>query len=116
MKTGNHHWKHRVVHFIFFEFNRFNDGRNNCVSYCFYNWSLVDIFVYFSHHFVTIPPLSWITASHKNGVPCFGTFIIEGWADYETSGDCGKIKGTQLVQQVLKDANQVDAVVESLVS
>lgn len=37
----------------------------------------MDIFIYFSHHLVTIPPLGWTTVAHRNGVRSFGTFIIE---------------------------------------
>lgn len=46
-------------------------------GYTFYNWSQIDIFVYFSHHFITVPPLSWINAAHSNGVKIFGTLITE---------------------------------------
>jgi hypothetical protein len=28
----------------------------------------VDVFVYFSHHLVTVPPPGWIHAAHKHGV------------------------------------------------
>lgn len=41
-------------------------------------WSLVDIFVYFSHHTITIPPVSWTSAAHTNHVLVLGTVITEG--------------------------------------
>jgi len=40
-------------------------------------WQFVDVFVYFSHHRVTIPPVCWTHAAHKNGVKILGTFITE---------------------------------------
>ncbi|CAH0563881.1 unnamed protein product [Brassicogethes aeneus] len=46
-------------------------------SYTFYNWTQIDIFVYFSHHFITIPPVCWINAAHKHGVKVLGTLITE---------------------------------------
>ncbi|OWB72421.1 hypothetical protein B5S31_g2130 [[Candida] boidinii] len=39
---------------------------------------LIDTFVYFSHEFITIPPVSWINYCHKNSIKCLGTIIIEG--------------------------------------
>jgi mannosyl-glycoprotein endo-beta-N-acetylglucosaminidase len=41
------------------------------------DWSLVDIFCYFSHEFITVPPNSWISACHKHGVQVIGTVITE---------------------------------------
>lgn len=52
-------------------------GTENHGAYNFYNWACIDIFVYFSHHFVTVPPPSWINAAHENGVPILGTIITE---------------------------------------
>ena len=42
-----------------------------------YHWHLIDVFVYFSHALVTIPPPGWVTAAHRHGVRCLGTFISE---------------------------------------
>lgn len=54
------------------------DGCSNLKAYRFFQWSLIDAFIYFSHYLVTIPPVTWINAAHKNGVPVLGTFITEG--------------------------------------
>ncbi len=40
-------------------------------------WADVDVFVYFSHGFVTLPPSGWVAAAHTNGVPILGTVIME---------------------------------------
>lgn len=56
---------------------RFIDGSPAHDSYLFYHWSIVDIFIYFSHHLVTIPPYGWINAAHNHGVKVFGTIITE---------------------------------------
>lgn len=42
-------------------------GRDGTI-YRIWDWSSVDIFVYFSHNLVTIPPVCWTNAAHKNGV------------------------------------------------
>ena len=44
-------------------------------SYSFYHWNLIDMFIYFSHHFVTVPPESWINAAHENNCRMLGTII-----------------------------------------
>ncbi|TFK35083.1 glycoside hydrolase family 85 protein [Crucibulum laeve] len=48
------------------------------LTYTFNFWSSCDVFVYFSHHRVTIPPPGWITAAHRQGVKMLGTLIFEG--------------------------------------
>ena len=57
--------------------DRFVQGVNTTNCYRFYYWGNVDVFVYFSHYFVTIPPPGWTNAGHSNGVPVLGTFITE---------------------------------------
>ncbi|XP_031352619.1 cytosolic endo-beta-N-acetylglucosaminidase isoform X2 [Photinus pyralis] len=57
--------------------DKFIDPLNKGNCYTFYRWSQIDIFIYFSHHLVTIPPLAWINAAHSNGVQILGTFITE---------------------------------------
>ena len=47
----------------------------NC--YRIHHWNFIDIFVYFSHNIVTIPPPCWTNAGHKHGVKVLGTFITE---------------------------------------
>ncbi|XP_050455330.1 cytosolic endo-beta-N-acetylglucosaminidase [Cataglyphis hispanica] len=58
--------------------DRFLWGSTSHDSYIFYHWSIVDVFVYFSHHFVTVPPCGWINAAHHHGVKVLGTVITEG--------------------------------------
>lgn len=43
----------------------------------FNHWAYVDIFVYFSHYCVTIPPVGYIHAAHRHGALCLGTLIFE---------------------------------------
>lgn len=46
-------------------------------AYHFTYWDYIDIFIYFSHHRITIPPSAWTVAAHRNGVKCLGTIITE---------------------------------------
>ncbi|KAJ3473999.1 hypothetical protein NLI96_g12705 [Meripilus lineatus] len=50
-------------------------------SYTFNFWQFTDIFVYFSHHRVTVPPPGWVNASHRQGTLMLGTLIFEGSAE-----------------------------------
>ena len=38
------------------------------------------MFVYFSHYFVTVPPLGWVRAAHKHGNMILGQFGMEASA------------------------------------
>lgn len=57
--------------------DRFIQGSAAQSPYTFYHWQYVDIFVYFSHHLVTVPPVGWTNAAHRHGVRVLGTFITE---------------------------------------
>ncbi|XP_059669303.1 cytosolic endo-beta-N-acetylglucosaminidase 1-like [Cornus florida] len=52
-------------------------GGTNADAYAIWHWYLIDVFVYFSHSFVTLPPTCWINTAHKHGVKVLGTFIVE---------------------------------------
>ncbi|XP_036408867.1 cytosolic endo-beta-N-acetylglucosaminidase isoform X1 [Megalops cyprinoides] len=60
--------------------DRFVQGAESEAPYAFYHWQYIDIFNYFSHNMVTIPPAVWTNAAHKHGVLVLGTFITE-WTD-----------------------------------
>ncbi|XP_037113406.1 cytosolic endo-beta-N-acetylglucosaminidase [Syngnathus acus] len=60
--------------------DRFVQGAAVDAPYAFYHWQYIDIFNYFTHNMVTIPPAVWTNAAHKHGVLVLGTFITE-WTD-----------------------------------
>ena len=39
------------------------EGDTADTGYTFRHWANIDYFVYFSHHFVTLPPVGWIAAA-----------------------------------------------------
>ncbi|XP_075725100.1 cytosolic endo-beta-N-acetylglucosaminidase isoform X2 [Rhipicephalus microplus] len=55
---------------------RFIYGTEEAQGYRFHHWQVIDTFIYYSHHMVTIPPPGWITAAHKHAVKVLGTFIL----------------------------------------
>ncbi|KAL3521256.1 hypothetical protein ACH5RR_019405 [Cinchona calisaya] len=55
-------------------------GGSNADAYAIWHWYLIDVFVYFSHNLVTLPPPCWTDTAHKHGVKVLGTFIME-WAE-----------------------------------
>ncbi|XP_021732537.1 cytosolic endo-beta-N-acetylglucosaminidase 1-like [Chenopodium quinoa] len=67
-------------------------GGTNSDAYAIWHWYLMDVFVYFSHNLVTLPPPSWVNAAHKHGVKVLGTFLTE-W-------DEGRIISDQLLSSI----------------
>lgn len=45
--------------------------------YRFNHWAYIDIFVYFGHYTVTLPPPSLTNIAHRHGVKVLGTLIFE---------------------------------------
>jgi endo-beta-N-acetylglucosaminidase D len=64
--------------------DRWLQGGSNAGAYRIWHWRLIDIFVYFSHHLVTIPPAGWTNAAHRHGVKVkplsVGIVIYSFWA------------------------------------
>eukprot|EP01059_Diplonema_ambulator_P036881 TRINITY_DN9461_c0_g2_i1.p1 TRINITY_DN9461_c0_g2~~TRINITY_DN9461_c0_g2_i1.p1 ORF type:complete len:823 (+),score=103.53 TRINITY_DN9461_c0_g2_i1:253-2469(+) len=40
-------------------------------------WGLCDVFAYFAHTLLAIPPIGWINACHTNGAKCLASLVIE---------------------------------------
>ncbi|CAG9332590.1 unnamed protein product [Blepharisma stoltei] len=55
------------------------DKRQNSMecTFKYYQWARTNIFIYFSHSRVTIPPPGWTEWAHRNGAKCLGTLITE---------------------------------------
>ncbi|KAH7943208.1 hypothetical protein HPB52_006520 [Rhipicephalus sanguineus] len=56
--------------------DRFIHGTDEAHGYRFHHWQVIDTFIYYSHHMVTIPPPGWISAAHRHAVKVLGTFIL----------------------------------------
>ncbi|KAM9346062.1 cytosolic endo-beta-N-acetylglucosaminidase [Symphorus nematophorus] len=83
--------------------DRFVQGTHAETPYAFYHWHYIDIFNYFTHNLVTIPPAVWTNAAHKHGVVVIGTFITE-WTD-----------GAAMCEAFLKDEESYRRVADKLV-
>ncbi|CAI2348128.1 unnamed protein product [Caenorhabditis sp. 36 PRJEB53466] len=80
---------------------QFEEGK---YPYMMLNWWQIDIFNYFSHHFVTIPPAEYTRISHQHGVLSLGTFITE-W-----------IPGKEICAMILESEESVEKTVNCLVA
>ena len=83
---------------------RFVQGYPSANCYRIYHWQYINIFIYFSHNFITIPPPCWTNAAHKHGVVVLGTFITE-WHD-----------GAARCAEIFKDQFSYKQVADQLVS
>ena len=54
----------------------------------------IDVFCYFSHHFITIPSSTWTNVCHRHGVPVLGTLITEWESGYDICKRIFKSKST----------------------
>lgn len=69
--------------------------------------SLVDLFIYFSHNRISIPPVSWINSLHRQAIPVMGTIIFEG-TDYEETdrlldkNENGEFKYVEILSDLAK--------------
>ncbi|XP_057989747.1 cytosolic endo-beta-N-acetylglucosaminidase 1-like isoform X2 [Hevea brasiliensis] len=52
-------------------------GGSNPEAYVIWHWYLIDVFVYFSHYLVSLPPPCWTNTAHRHGVKVLGTFLTE---------------------------------------
>ncbi|KAJ7959600.1 Cytosolic endo-beta-N-acetylglucosaminidase [Quillaja saponaria] len=67
-------------------------GGTNPDAYAIWHWHLIDVFVYFSHSLVTLPPPCWTNTAHLHGVKVLGTFITE-WEEGKLV--CDKLLSTK---------------------
>lgn len=66
-------------------------------------WDRVDLFVYFSHHCISVPPREWIDSGHRRGVPVLGTVLTEG------------NNGTKEISRLVMDAKGMATIISRLV-
>ena len=61
------------------------DGKRTAAN--LYNlsfWQYIDISYFFGHQLLTVPPLVWTNAAHKNGVVSLGALNLNGLQDLTT--------------------------------
>jgi mannosyl-glycoprotein endo-beta-N-acetylglucosaminidase len=74
--------------------DRYPQGTSDVNTYNFDSWQYTDLFIYFSHHRVTIPPPWWINAAHQNGISALGTLIFENAVGTQDLSDLVNTRGT----------------------
>ncbi|KAH6762823.1 Glycosyl hydrolase family 85 [Perilla frutescens var. hirtella] len=66
--------------------DKFVQGGAKADAFAIWHWYLIDVFVYFSHNLVTLPPPCWTNTAHRHGVKVLGTFIME-WDEGKKRAD-----------------------------
>ncbi|KII67734.1 Cytosolic endo-beta-N-acetylglucosaminidase [Thelohanellus kitauei] len=83
--------------------DRFDQGTDNFDAFSFWNWRNIDVFVYFSHYLLSIPPFTWRVAAHRHNRLILATLIVEEYGI------------NNLLYKMLSPAN-FDLTVDNLVS
>ncbi|ETO19226.1 hypothetical protein RFI_18004, partial [Reticulomyxa filosa] len=104
MAGGYHFDKWNQGYHYGFEQVQLNGVGQMPLEYTLHFWQYVDVFVYFSHDFITIPPKQWIDVAHRNQTMILGTLITE------------HAKGSQLSYEISCDDEKREKTVEKLVS
>eukprot|EP00928_Gymnodinium_smaydae_P047082 TRINITY_DN31412_c0_g1_i1.p1 TRINITY_DN31412_c0_g1~~TRINITY_DN31412_c0_g1_i1.p1 ORF type:complete len:472 (-),score=108.17 TRINITY_DN31412_c0_g1_i1:113-1528(-) len=55
----------------------YNEMPNNTYAMMFKSWDIVDMFVYFAHIAIVIPPQAWIALAHSHKTMVLGTIMFE---------------------------------------
>ncbi|KAL5061708.1 hypothetical protein RYX36_023445, partial [Vicia faba] len=79
-------------------------GGTNPDVYAIWHWHLIDVFVYFAHSLVTLPPPCWINTAHRHGVKVLGTFITE-WDEGKATCDV-RLSTKESAQMLRRVANK----------
>ena len=66
----------------YIEDNINNNLKNSKYCYRFNHWQLTDIFIYFSHNFISLPPKNYIDIAHRTDTLILATIITEGEQGY----------------------------------
>lgn len=59
-------------------------GCGNNKGFAIWNWYLMDVFVYFSHSLVTLPPPCWTNTAHRHGVKVSIVDLYENMSKFQS--------------------------------
>lgn len=69
-------------------------------DYTVQHWNLIDTFIYFSHHLVSLPPPGYIRTAHRHSTKILGTIIFEHQ------------EGTRAIAQLTRSLTYADRLVD----